>query len=217
MALQGTLDVMSVADVLGLLAATAKTGPLRLEDEAARGVVWVREGRVAAVTDAEPPIDGPVAEFLFWFAVRGGGWFTFEVDDDVPDGGQPAEVEAVVAELAALNREWGELHPVVPSVGHRVGLVARLPGPDVTIDATVWPAVLAAASEPTVGDLGAQFGLGDLDALRAVRDLVMTGIVEVHPPTGRETGPVPGAAGRAGRGSSPGVPVAPVGARRSAS
>lgn len=90
-----------------------------------------------------------------------------------------------MAELAALSHEWDELHRVVPSLRHRVGLVACLPGPGVTIDAKRWPAILAAASEPSVQELGDGFGLGDLDALRAVRELVSTGVVEVRPPTGQ--------------------------------
>jgi hypothetical protein len=81
LALQGTLDVMSVADVLRLLAATAKTGRLRLESGADRGVVWVREGRITAVTGVESRYETSMVEFLFWFTVAGGGWFTFEVDD----------------------------------------------------------------------------------------------------------------------------------------
>jgi hypothetical protein len=205
LALQGTLDVVSVADVLGLLAATAKTGRLRLESDAARGVVWVHDGQIAAVTGAEPRRETSVGEFLFWITITDGGWFRFELDHDVPDAaaGDPVNVEVVVAEVAALTHEWDELQRVVPSMGHRVGLVERLPGPTVTIDATVWPAVLAAATEPRVHDLGERFGLGDLDALRAVRDLVSTGVVEVRPPPGDGTRPHP----------APAAPSAPVGAR----
>lgn len=187
LALQGTLDVVSVADVLRLLAATTKTGRLRLESDGAQGVLWLREGRVTAVTGAEPRDDVPVAELLFWFGLPGDGWLTFDVDDAAPDTGQALHVDGLVAELEALTREWEDLHRVVPSLGHRIGLVPRLAGPEITIDADVWPAVLAAAFEPTVQDLGARFGLGALDALRAVRDLVGTGLVEILPPAGRRT------------------------------
>ena len=213
LALQGRLDVVSVADVLRLLAATAKTGRLRLASDADRGVVWVREGRITAVTDVESRNETSVVEFLFWFTVAGGGWFIFEVDDQAPQAGQSLEVDVVVAELAALSHEWDELHRLVPSLSHRVGLVARLPGPDVTIDAKQWPAVLAAASGPSVQDLGEGFGLGDLDALRAVRELVSTGVVEVRPPMGEHTDPTPPTAGPVSHHASPAVPVRPVAAR----
>jgi hypothetical protein len=190
LALEGTLDVVSVADVLRLLAATAKTGQLRLQSDAARGIVWLREGRVTAVTGAEPRRETSTVEFLFWFSMGGRGWFVFEVDDHAP-AGPPVEVDQIVADLATLAQEWDELHRVVPSVSHRLGLVDRLPSSEVTIDAQRWPGVLAAASEPTVREIGAGLGLGDLDALRAVRDLVSTGVVEVRPPAGHRTGAVP--------------------------
>jgi hypothetical protein len=187
LALQGTLDVVSLADVLRLLAATAKTGQLRLENETHRGVVWLRGGQVTAVTDAQPHTDMPLVEFLLWFTTQAEGTFAFHLDDQAPHSDEPIEVKVIEAELAALAREWDELHQVVPSLNHRVGLVARLPTQQVTIDANRWPAILAAASQPTVQDLGARFGFGELDALRAARDLVSTGAAEVRPPARHET------------------------------
>jgi uncharacterized protein DUF4388 len=186
LALQGTLDVVSVADVLRLLADTAKTGRLRLENDSDRGVVWLRAGRVTALTDTDRSTDTPIVEFLFWLTTRAGGSFTFDVDDQAPDADEPIEVSAITDELARLTHEWDELHQVVPSLDHRVGLVAHLPNQEVTINAERWPSVLAAASQPTVHDLGTRLGVGDLDALRAIRDLVSTGVVDVRPPAADE-------------------------------
>ena len=182
MALQGTLDVVSVSDVLRLLADTAKTGQLRLENHSDRGVVWLRAGRVTALTDTDPRTGTPIVEFLFWLTANAGGSFVFHVDEQAPEADRPIEVSGLIDELALLTKEWDELHSVVPSLDHRVGLVAHLADGEVTIDAERWPYVLAAASEPTVHDLGQQLGIGDLDALRAIRDLVSTGVVEVHHP-----------------------------------
>jgi uncharacterized protein DUF4388 len=180
MALQGTLDVVSVSDVLRLLADTAKTGQLQLENHSDRGVVWLRAGRVTALTDTEPRTGTPIVEFLFWLTANAGGSFVFHVDDQAPDADRPIEVSGLVDELASLTQEWDELHSVVPSLDHRVGLVTHLTDGEVTINAQRWPYVLAAASEPTVHDLGQRLGIGDLDALRAIRDLVSSGVVEIR-------------------------------------
>jgi hypothetical protein len=179
-ALQGTLDVVSVAEVLRLLAATGKTGRLALENERSRGVLWIRDGHVAALSDVEAAVPGPLVEFLFWFSVDG-GWFGFDVDDRAPpaDGG---EVATIVAELAALSQEWDALQHVVPSPEHRVRLVSRLPQEKVTVDAEQWPAILAAATEPRVRDLGTELGVEGFGALRAARELVTAGVAEVLPP-----------------------------------
>lgn len=187
MALQGTLDEISVAQVLRLLAATRKTGRLALENERSRGIVWVRDGHVTALSDVEAAIPGPLLEFLFWFNVDG-GWFHFDVDDRAPDG-EASEVTAIVAELAALNREWDGLQRIVPSPEHRVRLVDRLPRSKVTLDAERWPAILAAATGPRVRDLGTELGVVGLGALRAARELVTAGVAEVLPPPGGS--PVP--------------------------
>jgi hypothetical protein len=188
-ALQGTLDVVSVADVLRLLAATGKTGRLQLENERSRGVIWVHEGHVAALSDVEATVAEPMVEFLFWFSMDG-GWFRFDIDDQAPDG-DVGEVGAIVAELAALSREWEGLQLVVPSPEHRVRLVTRLPQEKVTLDAERWPAVLAAATGPRVRDLGAELGVAGLEAFRAARELVTVGVAEVLPPPERTRVPSP--------------------------
>ena len=51
MALQGSLDTFALPDVLRLLAATAKTGRLRIEGDGGRGNVWLRDGTVPSGTD----------------------------------------------------------------------------------------------------------------------------------------------------------------------
>jgi hypothetical protein len=187
LALRGTLDVVSVADVLRLVAVTAKTGRLQLESDRVRGVVWLRDGHVTAVTEAESPADMkvadmPVAETLFWFGLDADGWLSFEVDDEAPELASALRVEDLLVDLDLIEGEWDALQLVVPSLDHRIGLVTRLDRPRVTIDAAVWPAILASAYRPTVRDHAAQFGLGHIDALRSARDLVETGLFEVLPP-----------------------------------
>lgn len=187
MALRGTLDVVSVADVLRLVAVTAKTGRLQLESARVRGVVWLRDGHVTAVTESESPAemkvaDMPVAETLFWFGFDGDGWLSFEVDDEAPELASALRVGDLLEDLDSIEQEWDALQRVVPSLEHRIGLVTRLDRPRITIDASVWPAVLASAHRPTVRDHAAQFGLGHIDALRSARDLVATGLFEVLPP-----------------------------------
>jgi hypothetical protein len=183
LALQGTLDTFALADVLRLLATTAKTGRLRVEGDRGQGSVWLRDGTVMAAAADRTGDDAAAEEVIFELLRFGSGSFRFEIDELSPNGEQPEDVEILLRNAGALLSEWNELEAIVPSVDHRVQLVPTLSGGDVTIDARRWPSVVAAASGGSVKDLAGMLGLSELGVSRTVRDLVDLGIAEVKEPS----------------------------------
>ncbi len=183
MALQGTLDTFALADVLRLLATTAKTGRLRVEGDRGHGDVWLRDGTVMA-SSAERAIDGaPSEEIVFELLRFEVGSFDFELDEPSPNGEQPEDVEVLLRDANALLSEWKDLEKVVPSLEHQVTLVDTLPGDDVTIAAEHWPTVVAVGTGSSVGQLASALTLGELGVTRKVRDLVELGVVSLDEPT----------------------------------
>ena len=177
MALQGTLDTFALADVLRLLATTAKTGRLRVEGDRGHGDVWLRDGTVMA-SSAERAIEGaPSEEIVFELLRFEVGSFDFELDEPSPNGEQPEDVEVLLRDANALLSEWKDLEKVVPSLEHQVTLVDTLPGDDVTIAAEHWPTVVAVGTGKSVGQLASALTLGELGVTRKVRDLVELGVV----------------------------------------
>ena len=182
MALQGTLDTFALADVLRLLATTAKTGRLRVEGDRGHGDVWLRDGTVMA-SSAERAIDGaPSEEIVFELLRFEVGSFDFELDEPSPNGEQPEDVEVLLRDANALLSEWKDLEKVVPSLEHQVTLVDTLPGDDVTIAAEHWPTVVAVGTGKSVGQLASALTLGELGVTRKVRDLVELGVVSLDEP-----------------------------------
>ena len=55
MALQGTLDTFALPDVLRLLAATKKTGRLRITGGRGTGSVWATAGEICGVEATHAP------------------------------------------------------------------------------------------------------------------------------------------------------------------
>lgn len=181
MALQGTLDTLRLADVLRLLAATAKTGCLRVQGDRGEGSVWVRDGLVtAAGTDRvfHAPLDQVLCDLLRYEI----GSYCFDNDDRSPIAEDPSAVEDLLDSARSLLAEWAKLQAVVPSLEHRVNLVHALPFREVTITDDQWQAVAAVGSGCSVGELRASMSLTEFDVLRTVHDLVMPGLVSLEAP-----------------------------------
>jgi hypothetical protein len=177
--LQGTLDTFGLADVLQMLSATVKTGCLRVDGDGGQGEVWLRDGVVtAARTDrmSSGPLDEVVCDLLRF----GSGSFVFEVDERAPEADQPEDLNDLLDRAELMLAEWHDLEAVIPSLGHRVGLVERLPeGEEVTVTAGQWPALVAVGKGCTVGDLASSLGLTELRVLRTVHDLVTSGLTTI--------------------------------------
>ena len=179
MALQGTLETFSVPEVLRLLSGTRKTGLLALQGDRGAGNVWLADGQlVGARSDHEA--DGPVEAVLFDLLRYREGSFVFE-SDAIFDGAEPVDLDVEVALSAAeeLLTEWHEIESVVPTLDVRLTMARALAGASVTISAAQWESLTAIGSGTTGRRLGAELGLGELDASRRIRDLAEAGLVEV--------------------------------------
>jgi hypothetical protein len=181
------LDTFGLADVLQMLAATGKTGCLRVDGDGGQGEVWLRDGVVtAARTDRMS--GGPLDEVLCDLLRFGSGSFVFEVDERAPEADPPEDLHDLLDRAELMLAEWHDLAAVVPSLRHRVGLVERLPeGEEITVTAGQWPALVAVGKGCTVGDLASSLGLTELRVLRTVHDLVTSGLTTIDAvrPTGQ--------------------------------
>jgi hypothetical protein len=192
MTLQGSLDTLGLAEVLQLLARTAKTGCLTVNGDGGRGRLWLRDGAVTAAETTRAP-GAALAEATCDLLRYPAGSFAFEADDRVPDSAETEAVDDLLDRAYALLAELEELQAVVPSLDHRVTLVDALAdGDQVTVSARQWPALVAVGTGCTVHDLAASLGLTELWALRTVNDLVSSGLTTV----GQTSAPPPRAVRR---------------------
>lgn len=181
MALQGTLDTFALPDVLHLLAATKKTGCVRLTGSRGSGTVAVDGGAIVSVTADHAPRSVDLAGALFELLRFEDGSFAFDPDVTVEGAGSAEDVDALLEGAGALLAEWRDIESVVPSLGARVRLRAELGSKSVTISRDQWPTLVAVGEGTTVGGLGDRLGLAELPISRVVRDLVELGVVDVAP------------------------------------
>jgi hypothetical protein len=185
-ALQGTLDTFALPDVLRLLAATKKTGRLRLTGGRGTGSTWVVAGEVVAVEAPHAPLATAAVDATFELLRFEEGAFTFDAEAAHDDPGTPTDVEVLLAESEALLAEWRSIEAVVPSMDAWVTLRATLPTPEITVDQAQWTTLVAVGSGTTVRRLGEELTLPELPISRAVKDLTEAGLVDIAtaPPAG---------------------------------
>jgi hypothetical protein len=189
LSLQGSLDAFALSDVLRLLAATGKTGCLSVDGDGGRGNVWINEGALVGAEADRAPATVPFDEVIFELLRFTRGSFSFRTVEMLPEGDQatqglpePLDIESTLRRAVQLLEEWRSLEPVVPSLSHRVAMRPQLTGEHVTVDARIWPVVVAVAPGRSVGELAGSLGLGELGVGRLVSHLVELGVVIVEPP-----------------------------------
>lgn len=181
MALQGTLDTFALADVLRLLAATRKTGRLRISGGRGSGNLWVDDGAIAAIEAIHAPHATDPVEALFELLRFTEGSFSFDADARHDEPGPPRDVEELLGGAEALLAEWREIEAVVPSLDAWVTLRRTLSTDEVTISQSTWTTLVAVGAGATVRRMGEELCLPELPISRAVRDLVTLGLVDLAP------------------------------------
>ena len=194
-ALQGTLDTFALPDVLRLLAATKKSGRLRITGRRGTGDVWVTSGGVSAVEASAAPRATDLVDALFELLRFEEGSFAFDADVAHEDAGPTADIDDLLSQAEELLAEWRQISAVVPSLDAFVTLRRTLETPAVNITQEHWTTLVAVGGGSAVHSIGDVLDLPEIAVSRAVRDLVELGVVEIEAvaPAGTADVPVAGA------------------------
>lgn len=180
--LQGSLDTFGLEDVVTFLAATAKTGRLHLNGDRGTGSLWFASGDVVAAMAANVPLEADIGDVVFELLRYGRGDFAFSLGEAAAAGGPPHAVAPLLDHARGALEEWRELTDVVPSLQHRVLLLAELVDEHVILDREQWRTVLAIGPGSTVAEVGEALREGEVPVLRRVCDLLAKGLIEVLEP-----------------------------------
>ena len=179
--LQGTLDVFSLDEVLGLLAGAAKTGILNIDGDRGVGNLGLVDGQVTSGAADLETGDGSLASVVFELLRFEAGSFVFDADGGPGEGGAEP-VAAVLAAAHELLDEWRQIEAVVPSLHHGIHLVDSLPASETTIADHEWETVVAVGEGTTVGVVADRLGLGEVDGSRRIKLVVERGFVALEEP-----------------------------------
>jgi hypothetical protein len=188
--LQGSFETIALSDVMALLAASNKSGELRVVGGQVEGRLWLQDGHLVAskVGKAQGLVDA-----IFELLRLTEGNFVFKDGAQAPEAGEATPVDGVMREAEERLREWHDIVTVVPSVEHRVRLIPDLATPEITLSAEEWHLVMAVALAGTVQGVLEELKLGQFLGCRGLRRLVDAGVVLVEEPRVR---PAPHRGGR---------------------
>jgi hypothetical protein len=179
--LQGSLSVVSLSDLLSLLASTAQTGELRVIGGLVDGRLWLEDGELS---NARVGAAATMGQAIFELACLTEGWFYFTVGSASSSGHPRVPVAAVLHEVHPQVQEWRGILTVVP-LEAEVTLSPAPPGHDVQIRNDQWHVLTA------VGNLGGsvrkvldEIGGDRIVGLRTLRDLHTAGLIALQPPPG---------------------------------
>lgn len=176
MSLHGTLETFALPDVLALLAATKKSGELRVVGGKTDGRVWFDAG---AVVGSEVGRSVTFVDAVFELLRLEEGKFSFDADKAAASPGEPAAIEPVLAEAQARLTEWKSIEAVIPSLEHAVDLVPDVRDPHVMVTGEQWRALVGVAASPSVTGVIERLGIGEFDTCRTLKGLVDAGLVTV--------------------------------------
>jgi Domain of unknown function (DUF4388) len=173
--LEGTLETISLPDVLALLSVTAKTGELRVESAGSIGSVWLDAGRVAGydVSGQHSAVDA-----LFSLLRLKDGNFRFHAGTEPQNPVEPQEVAPLMEEAEERLGQWPGISAVVPSLSSRLSLEA-LVNATVTLSPEQWALIALIGGGRSVAEVIDGRGLGEFDGSKAVKELVDHGLVQV--------------------------------------
>jgi hypothetical protein len=174
--LEGTLETISLPDVLALLSVTAKSGELRVESGGGVGSVWLDAGRVAGfdVGGQHSAVDA-----LFALLRLKDGNFRFHGGTEPLNPVEPQEVAPLMEEAEERLVQWPGISAVVPSLSSQLHLEA-LVNAEVTLSPEQWALVALIGGGRSVADVLGHRGLGEFDGCKAIKELVDLSLVQVE-------------------------------------
>lgn len=188
--LQGTLDVFSLDEVLGLLSGANKTGVLNITGDRGVGSVSIADGHLVAGSASSAPEAAELSDVLFELLRYEEGSFSF--DGAATPEGHPHELAGTMAEARSRLSEWQAIEAVVPSLDHHLALAETLTTTQVTLSESEWAAIVAIGEGATVGVIARRLGLGEFDGSKRVKSLVERSLAMIS--EGAHTAAAPSAA-----------------------
>ncbi len=188
--LQGTFETLALAELLGLLSQSRKTGALWLDAGQASAVIYIVDGRCCAALSndaAEAIVDAPtllvrLVDLCFGVARAEDGSFRFGVEEPPWRCADTVDLEVANDELSRLLDEWREIQAVIPSLECRIRLTDELGIDEILIDRERWRLLTAIDGRRNVRDLVRKTNRAVLEVCHAVVALVDAGAVSVAQP-----------------------------------
>lgn len=193
MALEGSLDEFSLAEIIGLVERARRTGALEVHGTHGDGTLYLRDGLLCAgeADDVTGPVAGPgplrarLVDVCFALLRAGGGTFRFVSGREPPwPADRPLDTDPVLAVAQRLADAWERIAMLVPSVDDRPALNDDLQREPLTLDRLAFRVLRAIDGSRTVRQIARELELAAVEAGAVTADLVAAGAARIATPAG---------------------------------
>lgn len=190
--LQGSLGDFSLAELLGLIATTQKTGQLRLDGDRGSGSLWLDAGALVAADATRGPgaiqiaaaatTERSVEDIVFELLRFADGTFSFSLGIAPPEHGVAEDVDVVLHDALGRLDEWRGIEAIVPSLLHVLLPVPALPAEQVTIGQDEWAIIVSVGERAEVRAVCEALDLDEVAGSRQIKAMVERSLLSVTPP-----------------------------------
>jgi hypothetical protein len=180
-----TFDVLTFAEMVGLLKAHACTGQLHVRTGALSANLFLDRGWLVGMdlgdrlmSSADDGMDA-LLEACCEMLDGDRGVSEFVPATVASTNGLRLDIDAVLDSARGRMGEWRLIRAAIPSVDHKPRLVTTLPGQTVTLDQNRWQLILTIDGRRSVASLARVLGLGSFELRRRLKDLLDERIVEL--------------------------------------
>lgn len=222
--LRGSLETVSLREILRLLSQAGETGTLDVSGPGAHATICFDAGQVAKATNGSS--EGPV-DVVFDLTRLEKGEFTFDRGEAPPGGAPVVNVEDVLDGVAMKLEMWEDLAAAIPSTESIARLAPAISASHIDLSAGQWRLVSAVARAANVQQVIDDLDMDGTQCLIGLKGLVEMGVVEIGPapaaaipvrtrvPAAADAAAIPAAAPAqpsddAGGEMEPSVPIGPL-------
>jgi len=173
-ALAGTIDQMSLLEILKLLNSGKMSGCLKITNSYGLGELYVKAGQIIHCVTGSNIGEAALATMLGWIE----GKFSFEMDVSAPEQSIESSTEQLLLESARKIEDWQDIKKVISSTDIVFALSTKSATGAINLEPEEWQILSHVNGNRTVAEIIEQTGKDEYHVAKVLFHLVSIGLLE---------------------------------------
>lgn len=171
--LAGTIDQMSLLEILKLLYSGKMNGCLKVKNSFGMGELFVKTGNIIHCVAGSAIGEAALSTMLGWIE----GSFSFENDTEAPEESIRTNTEELLIESARKIEDWQSIKKIVPSMEAIFALSTDISTNAVNLKSEEWQVLAHINGSRTVGDIVEATGTDEFGVAKMIFHLTSIGLL----------------------------------------
>jgi hypothetical protein len=183
--LTGTIDKMSLLEIIKLLNSGKMTGYLKVNNSYGKGELYVKSGQIVHCIAGTSIGEAAVTKMLSWIE----GSFSFEADIEAPEESVVTSTKQLLLDCARKIEDWQKIKQVISSMNVTFKLSTSGSTSAINLQPDEWQVLAQVNGNRTVGQIIENTGSDEFNIARILFQLYTIGLLEIVPENARPAGP----------------------------